>query len=139
MAAADEEGLREIKSWPEIRGNGVAFADLPPFLCWTGIADGHHLVLLQPRELGSIVPGARKSTLPGTWLKDLDLESLARPLRRHPSFPGGAAVHVVRVPRAGEAQVRSKGPSAPALIVEVLFRLSGIGPWRLRTEDPLDL
>ena len=40
----------------------------------------HHLVLVQPREVGALVPGARTAPLPEGWLEDLDLASLARPL-----------------------------------------------------------
>jgi hypothetical protein len=139
MVAADQEGLAELRSWPEIRGNGVVFAGLPPFLCWTGLEDGHRLVLLQARELGALVPGARKPALPDHWLRDLDLASLARPLRRHPCFPGGASVHVVCVPAAGEARVRGTGTLPEKLLGEVLGRLTGIPAWRILSEGGADL
>lgn len=137
MEAADDEGLRSLTGWPEVRGNGVAFADLPPFLCWTGTEDGRHLLLLQARELGAVVPGARPSGLAEGWLRELDLESLARPLRRHPDFPGGASVHVIQVPGAGEARVRSVGNRSHRLIEEVLDRLTGITAWRIELEPGL--
>lgn len=137
MEAADDEGLTSLTGWPEVHGNGVAFASLPPFLCWMGTEDGRHLLLLQARELGAIVPGARPSGLPEGWLRELDLESLARPLRRHPDFPGGASVHLIHVPGAGEARVRSTGTRPRALIAEVLARLTGIAEWRIQPEPGL--
>ena len=135
MEVADAEGLRDLRAWPEVRGNGVVFRDFPPFLCWTGSEDGHHhLVLLQARELGALVPGARIADLPAGWLRELDLESLVRPLRRHPAFPGGVSVHVVRVHKAGEAYRRSAGLQPRTIVQEVLERLSGITPWRVAGE-----
>jgi hypothetical protein len=140
MEAADEEGLPAVRAWPEVRGNGVVFGDLPPFLCWTGSEHGRrHLVLLQARELGAVVQGARPSSLPGRWLAELELESLVRPLRRHPCFPEGVSVHVVRVPGPGESRIRSIGAPAPALLQEVLSRLTGIDSWEIHAEDPRDL
>ena len=138
MEAADAEGLRELRAWPDVRGNGVVFGDLPPFLCWTGSEDGrHHLVLLQARELGALVPGARMIDLPEGWLRELDLESLARPLRRHPAFPGGASVQVVRVRKAGEADLRSAGTAPAAILLAVLARLTGVVDWRVVEAPPL--
>lgn len=137
MEAADAEGLRELRAWPDVRGNGVVFGDLPPFLCWTGSEDGrHHLVLLQARELGALVPGARIAALPEAWLCDLDLESLARPLRCHPAFPGGASVHVVRVRGAGEASLRTVGVASGGILQEVLGRLTGVVRWRVVEASP---
>ncbi len=102
---------------------------MPPFLAWRGDVDGQcHLVLLQPREAGALVPGARTAPLPEGWLAALDLESLARPLRHHPMLKG-CAVHVVSLPAPGEAHVRSAGPSAPDLITAVLDRVSGVKVW----------
>ena len=137
MAAADVEGLASLTGWPEVRGNGVVFGDLPPFLCWTGTEDDRHLLLLQARELGAIVPGARPRELPENWLRDLDLASLARPLRSHPDFPGGTSVHVIRVPASGEARVRGDGTPPCALIAAVLARLTGIVEWRIHPEPGL--
>lgn len=135
MEAADAEGVAALRDWPEARGNGVAFASLPAFLCWAGELDGqHHLLLLQARELGALGPGARPAGLPERWLLDLDLESLARPLGRHPAFPGGAAVHVLQVPATGLAWVRSRGgdSGAAAVAAAALARLTGTAPWEVR-------
>ena len=129
MAAADAEGVAELSAWPEADKGGVRFGGLPPFLAWRGRVDGRvHLVLLQPREVGALVPGARTAPLPPRWLEALDLESLARPLRHHPEL-AGCAVQVVGLPAPGEARVRSAGPSAPALIAAVLDRVSGVKVW----------
>lgn len=129
--AADEAGLAEVRAWPERRKGGIGFGDLPPFLPWRGTQAGrHHLVLLQPREVGALVPGARPAGLPGGWLEELDLASLARPLARHPAFPGGASVHVVQLPGGGTARVRTSGDPAPELVAEVLRRLSGLPDWK---------
>jgi len=135
MEAADEEGLERCPAWPEIRMGGVAFGTLPVFLGWHGLDGGrHHLVLVQPRELGALVPGARTGSLPPSWLDDLDLDSLARPLARHPAFPGGAAIHLVQVPGPGVCRVRTRGGRAPAVVAGVLARLSGIQAWDCRWE-----
>ncbi len=131
MEVADELGIAELREWPEARKGGIGFGDLPPFLSWQGVQAGRpHLVLLQPREIGALVPGARMEPLPPRWLEDLDLEALARPLARHPAWGGAvAAVHVVRLPEAGEARVRSAGEAAPEVVRAVLARLSDVRVW----------
>ena len=132
MEAADAEGVAALSSWPEADKGGVRHGGLPPFLAWRGEEGSRiHLVLLQPREVGALVPGARTAPLPEGWLEALDLESLARPLRHHPQLQG-CAVHVVSLPGPGEAQVRSAGPSAPDLIAAVLDRVSGVRVWSFR-------
>lgn len=131
MAAADRDGLPSLRAWPEASGNGVRFGALPAFLAWRALAGGWHLVLLQARELGALVPGARTAPLPGDWLERLDLPALARPLALHPDFPGGASVHVVQVRGPGAAAVRSTAPAPPGLLAGVLARLSGLEAWRI--------
>jgi hypothetical protein len=132
MVAADAEGLPELRAWPEWRKGGIGFGDLPPFLPWAGQADGHwHLVLVQPRELGALVEGARTAPLPEGWLDDLDLAALARPLAILPDHPGGTGVQVVRVAGRGRARVRSHGGPAPDLVRTVLARLTGWKDWTL--------
>jgi hypothetical protein len=129
MDAADEEGIVSLTAWPEADKGGVRFGGLPPFLAWRGAVEARvHLVLLQPREVGALVPGARTAPLPKGWLEALDLDSLARPMRHHPDLLG-CAVHVVSLPTSGEAHVRSAGPSAPDLIAAVLDRVSGVKVW----------
>jgi hypothetical protein len=133
LEAADEEGLDRCDAWPEGARGGVVFGGLPPFLTWHGILGGrHHLLLLQAREVGALVPGARITTLPEGWLENLDLVALARPLSRHPAFPGGAAVHVVRVLGPGRAALRSLGESPGGVPGEVLARVSGVDPWEVK-------
>ncbi len=133
MEAADAEGVGELRAWPEARKGGVGFGALPPFLTWHGVKEGrHHLVLLQPREVGALVPGARVGPLPPRWLETLDLASLARPLAHHPAFPGGASVHVVHIEGQGEgaeAHVRTHGDPAPDLIRAVLEQVSSVRLW----------
>lgn len=130
MEAADEEGLPSLRAWPEVRNSGIGFGALPPFLCWTGEAGGHwHLVLLQAREIGALVPGARMEPLPEGWLEALDLGALARPLARHPVFSGGASIHVVHLPGGEAFRVRTFGSAAPDLVAEVLKRTSHIQSW----------
>ena len=132
MEAADEEGVASLSAWPEADKGGVRFGGLPPFLTWCGRVEAQiHLVLLQPREVGALVPGARTAPLPPGWLDGLDLESLARPLRHHPDLRG-CAVHVVSLPASGEVQARSSGAPAPALIAAVLDRVSGVRVWSFR-------
>lgn len=132
MAAADDAGIASLRAWPEVRKGGIGFGTLPPFLCWRGREHGAwHLVLLQAREVGALVPGARTAPLPVGWLAALDLESLARPLARHPDFPGGASVHVVHLPGGEAFQVRTFGAEAPSLVAEVLKRTSHIQIWHL--------
>ncbi len=132
MAAADAEGVGQLRAWPERRKAGIGFGDLPPFLCWRGEEGGRqHLVLLQPREVGALVPGARSTPLPERWLERLDLESLARPLARHPDFPGGAAVHVVHLAGPGRARVRTLGEPGAGVVRTVLARLTGLEAWDL--------
>lgn len=132
MEAADEEGLPALRAWPDVRRGGIVFGDLPPFLSWHGLRDGaHHLVLLQAREVGALVPGAQTAPLPAGWLEALDLDSLARPLARHPAFPGGATVHVVHLPGVGSFRVRTRGMPAEGLVAEVLSRVSSIRIWSL--------
>jgi hypothetical protein len=132
MAAADDAGVVALRAWPEVRKGGIAFAGLPPFLCWRGQdLHGWHLVLLQAREVGALVAGARTVPLPEGWLDSLDLESLARPLARHPAFPGGASVHVVQLPGGECFRVRTRGAAAPELVAEVLKHTSHIQVWNL--------
>ncbi|HJU82602.1 MAG TPA: hypothetical protein VJ600_00185 [Holophagaceae bacterium] len=133
MEAADAEGVAELRAWPEAHKGGIGFGGLPPFLTWQGVKDGrHHLVLLQPREVGALVPGARMEPLPPRWLEALDLDSLARPLAHHPAFPGGAAVHVVQLRGQGEGaevHVRTRGEAAPDLVRAVLEQVSSVRLW----------
>lgn len=133
MEVADALAIRELRAWPEARKGGIGFGDLPPFLSWHGILDGrHHLVLLQPREVGALVPGARVAPLPPDWLTDLDLESLARPLAHHPAFPGGASIQVVRLvagAEVAEIQVRTHGTTSPELVRAVLEIVSSVRVW----------
>ena len=132
MAAADAAGLASLRAWPEVRKGGIGFGDLPPFLCWRGRDDhGWHLVLLQAREVGALIAGARTAPLPDGWLDALNLESLARPLARHPDFPGGTSVHVVHLPGGESFRVRTVGFVAPALVAEVLRYTSHIQAWNL--------
>jgi len=132
MAAADEAGVASLRAWPELRQGGIGFGALPSFLCWRGRWDeAWHLVLLQVREVGALVPGARTLPLPAGWLKALDMASLARPLARHPAFPGGASVHVVHLPGGDSFQVRTFGTPAPELVAEVLKHTSSIQIWNL--------
>jgi hypothetical protein len=132
LEAADEAGRDRCDAWPAFRMGGVAFGDLPPFLAWHGVVDGrHHLVLLQAREAGGLVPGARARPLPEGWLAALDLEALAAPLARHPAFAGGAAVHVAGILGPGEVAVRSYGGQAPAVVEAVLARVTAVGRWRI--------
>ncbi|MDE3033816.1 MAG: hypothetical protein KGI56_09145 [Acidobacteriota bacterium] len=129
--AADAAGVAELRSWPEVRKGGIGFGSLPAFLAWRGTLEGrYHLVLLQVREIGALVPGARKAGLPEGWLETLDLPSLARPLARHPDFPGSASVHVVHLLGGNRVRVRTWGDAAPSLVAEVLRRLSGLEGWR---------
>jgi len=131
MEAADAAGIEALRAWPELRKGGIGFGDLPPFLTWRGLEGGRrHLVLVQPREAGALVPGARSAALPEGWLEGLDLDSLARPLACHPDFPGGASVHVVSLPAPGRARVRTVGEPGPAVVRAVLERLTGVGEWR---------
>ena len=132
MDAADEAGIDSLRAWPEVRKGGIGFGDLPPFLCWCGWANGSwHLVLLQAREVGALVPGARTAPLPTGWLDSLDLASLARPLARHPDFPGGASVHVVHLPGGESFRARTFGSAMPDLVAEVLKCTSHIQIWNL--------
>ncbi len=131
MSAADEAGVASLRAWPELRMGGIGFADLPPFLCWRGLAEnGWHLVLLQPRELGALVPGARIAALPEGWLEALDLEALARPLAKHPDFPGGTSVHLVQMSGPGRFRLRSYGQPDPGLVQLVLQRTSTVSAWQ---------
>ena len=130
MEVADQLDVRELRAWPEARKGGIGFGSLPPFLSWLGVKDGkRHLVLLQAREVGALVPGARTAPMPLHWLESLDLESLARPLAHHPALGDGASVHVVHLKPKGEAQVRSYGEPAPDVIRAVLERLSDVQVW----------
>ena len=132
MDAADAAGVGALRSWPEARKGGVGFGALPPFLCWRGReGEQQHLVLAQAREVGALVPGARVAPLPERWLEELDLAGLGRPLAVHPDFPGGTAVHVVRILTAGRAQVRTLGPAGPSVLRAVLERLTGLASWEL--------
>lgn len=125
FAAADAEGAASLQAWPEIRSGGIVFGGLPPFLVWRGLwKDRWHLVLVQPREVGALVPGARPADLPQGWLGTLDLEALARPLRHHPDHPG-ASVHVVGLRRGVPPEVRTSGEPAPQEVAAVLARLAG--------------
>jgi len=127
--AADAAGIASLRRWPEVKNAGIAFGDLPVFLCWRAFQDGHQLVLVQPRELGALVPGARIEPLKSGWLAALDLEALARPLAIHPDFPGGTSVQVVHVPERGRMEIRCWGQPAPGTVAAVLERLTGIADW----------
>ncbi len=130
MEVADHFDVREIRAWPETRKGGIGFGSLPPFLSWLGMTQGkRHLVLLQAREVGALVPGARTAPMPHQWLDSLDLESLARPLAHHPALGGDASIHVVQLKPGGEAQIRSYGQAAPEVVRAVLERLSDVQVW----------
>ncbi len=134
MEVADRLEVEELRAWPEQRQGGIGFWVLPPFLSWHAEREGaHHLVLLQPREVGALVPGARMEALPNRWIVTLDFESLARPLAHHPAWGGAvASVHVVSVkPGASGAQVlvRSHGGEAPEVVRAVLERVSDVRLW----------
>lgn len=130
--AADREGLGSLRGWPEVHKGGIAFGGLPPFLSWRGQdGGGWQLVLLQPRELGALVPGARVAPLPEGWLEALALEDLARPLVLHPDFPGGTSLQVAQLPHPGLARVRTAGRQAPELVGAVLARLTGREDWEV--------
>ena len=132
METADLEGLAALRAWPEHRGGGIGFGDLPPFLSWQGWAGGRrHLVLLQAREVGGLVPGARSRPLPQGWLEDLDLRALAGPLARHPALGGQACVHVVGLEGPGRARVRTLGAPEAGVVAEVLARLTCLGAWSI--------
>jgi hypothetical protein len=132
MEAADAAGIAELRAWPEHRKGGVGFGALPPFLCWCGTLEGAwHLALLQAREVGALVPGARIQPLPSGWLEALDLASLARPLAVHPDFPSGASVHVVHLPSGGSFRARTFGTPAPDFVTEVLKQTSHLQVWSL--------
>lgn len=134
MEVADRLDVAELRAWPEARQGGIGFGALPPFLSWHGRRDdAHHLVLVQPREVGALVPGARIQPLPPTWLSDLDLESLARPLAHHPAWEGTASIHVVRLVQGEPSpvvEVRSWGTEDPDLVRAVLDHLSSLRQWR---------
>lgn len=131
MEAADAAGVETLRAWPTVHQNGVAFGDeLPTFLCWHGeSASRHHLVLLQAREVGALVPEAQVDLLPVRWLLDLAFEDLARPLAIHPAFPGGASVHGIQILGPTLYRVRTHGQEAPDLIAQVLERLTDIPDW----------
>ena len=134
MEAADAAGLQSLRAWPEVRKGGIGFQDLPPFLPWHGRQGGqHHLVLLQAREVGALVPGAHTRGLPAGWLEALDLGALARPLVRHPDFQGQASVHVVQLAGPGQGMVRTLGEPGEAVVKAVLARVSGVVDWVLLT------
>lgn len=127
--AADAAGCASLRDWPVVKNAGIAFGGLPVFLCWRAFREAHHLVLLQPREIGGLVYGARMEPLPEGWLENLDLDSLARPLALHPDFPGGASVHVVHLIARGRMRLRTFGEAAPSLVAAVVERLTGISGW----------
>jgi hypothetical protein len=134
MEVADRLDVSDLRAWPEHRKGGIGFWILPPFLSWHVQKEGaHHLVLIQPREVGALVEGARMEPLPNRWLVTLDLESLARPLAHHPAWAGAvAAVHVVSVrPAEGnpEVWIRSYGDEAPEVVRAVLDKVSGQKVW----------
>jgi len=134
MDVADRLDVAELRGWPELRKGGIGFWVLPPFLSWHAVQDGaHHLVLLQPREVGALVPGARLEPLPNRWLGTLDFESLARPLAHHPAWGGAeASVHAVSVkPKAEGAEilVRTWGTEAPEVVRAVLSEVSSVRLW----------
>ena len=132
MEWADAVGIDRLLAWPEHRGGGIGFQELPPFLAWRGQAGAQvHLVLVQAREVGAMVPGARIQPMPVGWLEALDLNALAGPLARHPDLGGAAAVHVVHLERAGIARVRSLDEPGGEVVRAVLGRLSGIVEWDL--------
>jgi hypothetical protein len=134
MDVADRLDVAELRAWPEHRKGGIGFWVLPPFLSWHAVKDGaHHLVLLQPREVGALVPGARTEALPNRWIVTLDFESLARPLAHHPAWGGAvASVHAVSVKpqsEGAEVLVRSYGPEAPDVVRAVLDEVSSVRLW----------
>jgi len=132
METADALGWPSLRAWPEHRKGGIGFQDLPPFLSWLGVdGDRRHLVLVQAREVGALVPGARIEPLPSGWLEALDLRALAGPLARHPALGGAASVHVVHVAGPGRAVVRTWGEPGAESVRGVLARLSGVEAWAL--------
>ena len=132
MEAADAEGLATLRAWPELRKGGIGFQELPPFLPWLGRQGAQqHLVLLQVREVGALVPGAQTRSLPPGWLQALDLGALARPLARHPALGGHASVQVVHLEGPGRALLRTLGEPGDAVVRAVLARVSGLDDWRI--------
>jgi hypothetical protein len=134
--AVDRLGLPSLRDWPTVKNAGIVFGNLPVFLCWRAFQGVHHLVLLQPREIGGLVYGARMEPLPERWLGSLDLPSLARPLAIHPDFPGGASVHVVHLAGRGRMVVRTFGTAAPEVVAAVVERLTGLSGWAANQGPP---
>jgi hypothetical protein len=133
MESADLAGLPALEAWPEHAKGGIGFQALPPFLSWSGRQGAQrHLILLQAREVGGLVPGARTQSLPAGWLQALDLGALAGPLARHPALGGAASVHVVHLPEPGVAVVRTMGEPGEAVVRAVLARLTGLECWAFR-------
>ena len=133
METADSLGWPSLRAWPEHRKGGIGFQDLPPFLSWQGLeGDRRHLVLLQAREVGALVPGARIQALPAGWLEALDLQALAAPLARHPALGGAASVQVVQVAGPGRAVVRTYGAPGGEVVRAVLAQVSGLEVWALQ-------
>lgn len=135
MEVADRLEVADLRAWPEHRKGGIGFWILPPFLSWHAIKDGHHhLVLVQPREVGALVEGARMEPLPNRWWVTLDMESLARPLAHHPAWAGEvASIHVVAVKPAGpdpEVWTRTYGQEDPDVVRAVLDQVAGLKLWR---------
>lgn len=124
--AADAAGLTELKAWPVLRNGGLELPGLPPFLCWRS---GPHLLLLQARELGALVPGAKAPGLPLDWLEGIDPSDIARPLARHPDFSEGLEVQVIQILAPGCARVRGTAAPPPGLLDAVLRELSGLPAW----------
>ncbi|MBI4913215.1 MAG: hypothetical protein HY823_10795 [Acidobacteria bacterium] len=131
LEAEDREGPLEPPV-PQVRGNGLVLGALPSVLCWRGREGPRvQLMLLQARELGALVPGARMDPLPPGWLDSLDLAGLAQVLRGHPDFGPGCGVHGLAVQGPGAARRRGHGPWSGTLGAGALARLTGIGGWRI--------
>ena len=128
--AADTAGITSLRDWPIAKNAGIEFAGLPVFLCWRAFDGAQHVILVQPREIGALVPGARLEPLPLGWLESLDLDALARPLAIHPDFGEGASIHVVHLPKPHRMCIRTFGVAAPEMVTTVLERLTGISDWK---------
>lgn len=112
-------------------GGGIVLNEMPPFSAWMrSTKDEIDLVLLQARELGSLVPHARIQPFTKDWIHDIDLVSIHQTLSAHPDLNKKSLnLSFVHIAKNGHAHIRSFPKTNREVILAVLNKVSIRPDW----------